>query len=224
MKTILLALGSVLAFYGLTRRSLGGALMALLGSGICYRVLGGNYGRQVFGTQTASGDLPQSDAINIRVARSVTVQRSRQELYRFWRDLENLPRFMEHLASVQVLDARRSHWVARVPLEWDTEISEEIANERIAWKSPGEGEVSYFGSVQFEHAPSGHGTRVTLVLNYNLPRGAQGKALAQRFGDAPSRTLRADLQRFKELVENAPQRRWRLRSQVEESLYAARRV
>lgn len=208
MKTILLALGSVLTFYGLTRRTLGGAMLALLGTGICYRVLGDNYGRQVFGAQTLEAVLPPTNPIRIAVTRSVTVRRSRSELYRFWRNPENLPRFINHLAFVQTVDGKHSHWVARMPshpLEWDVQISDDVPNERIAWSSLGK-EVSSFSSVQFEPSPNGHGTRVTLVLNYNLPHGTKGLALAQLFGEAPSQAVRADLNRFKELML-APERR-----------------
>src|SRR5262245_48192537 len=51
----------------------------------------------------------------IRVAQAITINRSPEELYRFWRDSQNLPRFMKHLESVQVRGEKRSHWVAKAP-------------------------------------------------------------------------------------------------------------
>src|SRR4051812_22284164 len=74
-----------------------------------------------------------------QVKKSIIINRSPEELYRFWRDFENLPRFMNHLESVRVLDDKRSHWVAKAPagtsVEWDAEIIEDRPGELIAWRS-----------------------------------------------------------------------------------------
>ncbi|MDQ6829027.1 MAG: hypothetical protein M3081_09195 [Gemmatimonadota bacterium] len=86
--------------------------------------------------QGHSGTATLDEPHKVSVERSMTILRPRAELYEFWRDLTNLPRFMTHLRSVTVLDAKRSRWVAQAPddrtVEWDAIVTEDVANERIA--------------------------------------------------------------------------------------------
>jgi uncharacterized membrane protein len=93
---------------------------------------------------------------------AVTVCRPTEEVYGFWRDLENLPSFMYHLQSVTVDSAGRSHWVTNAPLgnrvEWDAETTEDVPNERIAWKSLPGAKVDNRGRVEFTPSPDGRGT------------------------------------------------------------------
>jgi uncharacterized membrane protein len=136
---------------------------------------------------------------------TITIDRSPEELYRFWRDFSNLPRFMRRLESVQVLADRRSHWKARGPagasVEWDAEIVEERPNERIAWRSLAGSRIHHAGVVRFERAPGGRGTQVALELEYTPPGGALGATLAKVLGRVPAQALREDLRRFKQLME-----------------------
>src|SRR5205814_5243518 len=103
---------------------------------------------------------------------AITVDRPREEVYRFWRNFENLPRFMEHLESVRVLDERRSHWKARAPagatVEWDAEIVEDRPNELIAWRALHKADVPNAGSVELVPAPKG-GTEVRGPRHYRVP-------------------------------------------------------
>jgi uncharacterized membrane protein len=134
----------------------------------------------------------------------MTINRSPQDLFNFWRNLENLPRFMRHLESVQNF-GQRSHWVARGPLgvrvEWDAEIYRERPNEMIAWRSLEGADVDNTGSVHFTPAPVGRGTEVRVVLKYDPPAGKAGAAVAKLFGKAPEQQIREDLRRFKQLME-----------------------
>ncbi|HBE30229.1 MAG TPA: cyclase, partial [Cyanobacteria bacterium UBA11368] len=95
--------GGALVLYGLSQRSLRGALMALAGGGLVYRGVT---------AQKEATDMNQS----IKVEKTVTINSSPEELYRFWHDFENLPRFMKHLKHVKVYDEKRSHWIANAPL------------------------------------------------------------------------------------------------------------
>ncbi|HYC48555.1 MAG TPA: SRPBCC family protein [Burkholderiales bacterium] len=136
----------------------------------------------------------------------VQVDRSPDELYRFWRAFDNLPRVMPHLESVQVLDERHSHWVAMGPartrLEWDAEIIDDSPGRCLAWRSV-EGSPMYnAGSVQFERLPGG-GTEVRVEILYDVPPGSLGGALARLFGRG-AHEARADLRRFKQLMESQP--------------------
>jgi uncharacterized membrane protein len=143
--------------------------------------------------------------LGIRVDRAITIDKAPEEVYAFWRNLENLPRFMDHLESVRVIDDRRSHWVAKAPVgttvEWDAEIINEIPNELIAWRSLEGADVDNAGSVRFEPAANGRGTEVKVSLQYNPPAGSLGAAVARLFGEEPSKQIEDDLRRFKELME-----------------------
>ena len=115
----------------------------------------------------------------IKVERSVTIATPRAELYAFWRNFENLPRFMEHLVSVRVDSPTRSHWIAKAPagktVEWDAEIVNEVQDEIIAWKSVGEPDVANAGAVNFSDAPGGRGTIVRVTLDYEPPAGGSAR-------------------------------------------------
>src|SRR5262249_352754 len=141
----------------------------------------------------------------IRVDAAVTIQKSPEELYSFWRNLENLPRFMRHLHSVTPIDGQRSHWIAEGPggkmVEWDAEIINEAVNQRIGWRSlPGSG-IDTAGSVQFKPAPGGRGAEVIVELQYIPPAGALGAAYAKLIGKDPADQIKDDLRRFKQILE-----------------------
>jgi uncharacterized membrane protein len=144
----------------------------------------------------------------IYAKKSVTINLPREQLYRIWRNFENLPRFMNHLQRVDVDEATggtRSHWVSRAPLgrevQWDAEMTEERENEFIAWRSLPGSAVQSIGSVQFEDAPGGRGTVVTVEMEYNPPAGSLGAAFATLFGEEPGQQLRDDLRHFKQIME-----------------------
>jgi uncharacterized membrane protein len=139
------------------------------------------------------------------VSKSVTVNRPIADVYQFWRDFENLPRFMQHLEAVEVMGVRRSHWVARAPagkqVEWDAEIVDERRNELISWRSLDGSDVRHAGTVRFREAPGDRGTEIRVELDYDPPAGAIGSAIAKLFGEEPSQQLRDDLRRFKQVLE-----------------------
>jgi uncharacterized membrane protein len=144
----------------------------------------------------------------IQVQRSVTVNKPREELFRIWRNFENLPRFMTHLQRVDVDEAdggKRSHWAAKAPLgrevEWDSEIIEERENEHVAWKSLPGSLVESMGAVQFSDAPGGRGTIVTVSMEYHPPAGSMGAAIAKMFGEEPAVQIKEDLRHFKQMME-----------------------
>lgn len=139
------------------------------------------------------------------MAQSIAINRSPAECYRFWRDFENLPRFMRHLESVRVTNLNQSHWVVHGPagakLEWDAEITEEVPDERIAWRSKPGADVDSEGSVRFEKGPRGRGTAVRVALAYRPPAGKRGAMVAKVFGQAPEQQIREELRRFKQIME-----------------------
>ncbi len=144
----------------------------------------------------------------IEVQRAITVNKPRDEMYRIWRNFENLPRFMTHLKRVDVDEAGggdRSHWVAKAPLggqaEWDAEIMEERENEYIAWNSLPGSVVDSMGSVEFSDAPGGRGTIIRVSMQYNPPAGSMGAAIAKLLGEEPGQQVRDDLRHFKQMME-----------------------
>ena len=141
----------------------------------------------------------------VHVSRSVTVKRSRDVVFQFWSQLENLPRFMLHLQSVTVTGGGRSYWITNAPagqrLEWDAEIVEERPNERLSWRSLEGSDVRHQGAVIFRDAPADRGTEVEVDLQYDAPAGKVGTAVAKLFGEEPSQQIRDDLRRFKQVME-----------------------
>lgn len=141
----------------------------------------------------------------IRAQAAVTVNRSAAEAYRFWRDLENLPRFMNHLLAVRATGSGHSHWTAKGPagkhVEWTAEITDERPYELIAWRSLPGARVPNAGSVRFTPAPGDRGTEVRVELIYAPPAGRLGRAVAKLFGEEPAQQVRDDLRRFKQVIE-----------------------
>ncbi|MGE5657962.1 MAG: SRPBCC family protein [Actinomycetota bacterium] len=141
----------------------------------------------------------------IKVERTVTIEKSVEDLYRFWHTLESLPRFTRHLKSVKVYDDGRSHWVTSAPMgnsvEWDARITEDRPNQVIAWTSEEGADIANSGSVHFQPAPGGRGTEVKVITTYDAPAGVVGDAIAKLFGENPKQQIGDDLARFKMLME-----------------------
>ena len=203
--------GGALAIYGLTRRTWGGAVLALVGGTLIHRGSTGHcymydaLGVSTAGTETGNPLVSVPAGHGIKVEKSVTVNRPPEEVYRFWRDFQNLPRFMNHLESVTDLGNGRSHWVAKAPagktVEWDAEVYNEKENELIAWRSLEGADVDNAGSVRFEPAPEGRGTTVRVTLKYDPPAGKIGSLIAKLWGEEPSQQIEEDLRRFKQVME-----------------------
>lgn len=204
--------GGALALYGLTRGTKGGIALALIGGSLAYRGISGHCSLyEAIGLNRSgsySGDNPNvsvGGGQGVKVEKSVTINRSPEELYTYWRNFENLPRFMNHLESVKVEGGSRSHWVAKGPagssVEWDAEIYNEKPNEMIAWRSLEGSDVANAGSVHFESAQGGRGTTVRVVLKYDPPAGKLGALVARLFGENPEQQIDEDLRRFKQLME-----------------------
>ncbi len=141
----------------------------------------------------------------VRVEEVITIDRTAADLYGLWRDLRNLPRYMKHVESVEVLDSKRSHWSVKGPMDksisWYAEIVNDEPNSLIGWRSVEGSEVVTAGSVHFEEAPEGRGTELKVVLRYDPPAGKLGAAVAWLFKEEPGQQIRSDLRRFKRLME-----------------------
>jgi uncharacterized membrane protein len=194
--------GGALVLMGLRQASLRGVLTALAGGGLIYQ--GATKQSTIQQAQEAIGlNKP------IKVEKTVTINQPAEELYRYWHNFENLPRFMKHLKSVKVYHekpgARRSHWIANAPLgnsvEWDADILEDRENELIAWASVEGADIENSGFVRFQPAPANRGTEVKVVLEYNPPGGTLAAIFAKLFGEEPEQQIGDELRRFKMLME-----------------------
>ncbi len=203
-------IGGALGVWSLSRGGIVGLLGLGLGGALVARGVSGHCsGYSLLGVSTADQDTPAAPEDyferGIHVEQSFTVNRGRQELYDFWRRLENLPLFMRHLESVVDLGDGRSHWIVRAPagtdVAWDARIINDIPGEVIAWQSLGGADVDNSGSVRFVDAPGDRGTEVRVVLDYIPPGGKIGKFFAQLLGKNPASQVKEDLRRFKQLME-----------------------
>jgi uncharacterized membrane protein len=170
-------------------------------------------------THTAHGDAPLSaarnpdvSALNLEtpdaqelIGRTVTINRPRHEVYAFWRNLQNLPQFMENVVSITSTGPQRSHWVVTAPgdrrVEWESEIVEDIPDQLLRWKSVADSDITHSGHIEFRDAHGGRGTEVTATILYDPPAGAVGKLIAKPFQEEPKIQSRRDLRRLKQLLE-----------------------
>jgi uncharacterized membrane protein len=201
------AAGAGLVLYGLSQRSLGGVVLALIGGALVHRGSTGHcavYEKLGINSSQLNTETGVPGNKGIKVTKSIVVERSPQDVYRFWRNLENMPKFMEHVQSVRNIDEKRSHWVVKGPagteVEWTAQIITDHENSLIGWESLPGAEVQNAGSVRFEPVNSGQSTEVRVSLQYQPPAGVLGAAVAKLFGEAPDQQLEEDLARFKEVL------------------------
>jgi uncharacterized membrane protein len=200
------AFGLGLAAAGLARHGLVRWALLLAGGALLQRSLSGHcpvYEHLELDRRHDRAGVPGNRGT--RIESSVEIRCPAATLFEFWRNLEQLPRVMRHVKSVEQRGKKRSHWKVAGPagqtLEWDAEIINEEAGRFIAWQSLPGAMVSNVGSVWFEPANSG-ATRVKVALEFDPPAGALGVAVAELFGKSPEADLAEDLQRFKKFAEN----------------------
>ena len=203
------AAGSILALLGLSRRDVPGLLIAGVGGALLYRgVSGHSYAYETLGIDAVSErEKHRRQHRGTHITKSFLINKSPDELYRWWRNFENLPQVMSHLEAVQVLDERRSHWIAKAPslyggrVEWDAEITADQPNQRIAWSSLPGADIEHRGEITFKPAPGDRGTAVRVEIDYLPPAGQVGRLLAWFSGEEPALQIRDDLRNFKRLME-----------------------
>jgi uncharacterized membrane protein len=200
------AAGAALALYGLQRRSLGGLVLAAVGTALGWRGVTGHCALYEALEVDRSALRPVQGNLGVKIDRSVTVNVPRARVFRIWRNFTNLPRIMSHLERVEALTPVRSRWVLKAPagttVEWEAEIINEQPDELIAWRALGNTVVDHAGSVRFEPRDGGRATLVSVSLQYAPPGGELGHAVAALFGEDAGRQIEADLRAFKEAVES----------------------
>lgn len=175
--------------------------MAIAGGFLAYRGITGHCD-----IYKLAGKRKLPDTVkNINIKTLVTVNKPRHEVYAFWRKLSNLPLFMSHLKTVEVLDDQRSHWEAKVPgniikLEWDAEIVKEIEGELISWNSLPHASIQNAGKVEFRDADE-NGTEIRVVITYRAPFGDVGEGVTSLFNPMFEKMIKTDVKNFKRYIE-----------------------
>ena len=203
---VALGAGALLLLVGASRRSAVGTSLAVSSAPLLYRGITGRWPHVLNGRdESASTRMALSGDRGTHVRESVRLEVPVADVYRFWRRLDNLPQFMQHLNRVTETGDGKSHWVAAGPaglaVEWDAEIINEIENEVLAWRSLPGSDVVTAGAVNFDRVRGGRSTQVSVHLQYAPPAGKAGALFASLFGREPSQTIREDLRHFRQLLE-----------------------
>lgn len=229
-------LGLSFMLMALLRRGLVGAGLGGLGVALIHRGMTGHCAlysalkvSTAHGVRGPSASVPHGQGIRVR--QTVTIHKSPTELYQFWRQLENLPKFMRHIEAVTVQDEQHSRWRIHGPAEtsltWDAKLINDVPNELIAWRSLPGAQIPNAGSVRF-HPALGEGTLVTVTLEYDPPAGVIGAAIARLLGVDPQVQIAEDLHRLKVMFEGGeaphPGAQWRGRLSEFPDLETARQV
>ena len=140
-----------------------------------------------------------------QVSKSITVKRDIASVYNVWANFETFPYFMKYIEKVEKLGPKMSHWEVKGPLgvtvEWNAETPRNEPNQRIGWNTKDhDGTVTTSGEVVFTELPQDQ-TKIAVTMNYTLPGGKLGGAVAQLFSD-PEKRLEEDLRNFKLYIEN----------------------
>jgi uncharacterized membrane protein len=206
--------GGALLAYGLKQGGVGGTILSILGGGmllrgatghsVVYDAIGVNTSELSSGTTRSPFKRSSLLTGKVHVTKALTINKSAAELYEFWRNFENLPIFMRHLEAVTKTDEKASHWKAKAPLgqtvEWDAEVTSDIPNQRIGWKSLEGAFIPNSGVVEFLPTVN-RGTEMKVTMTYEAPGGKLGEWIAWALGEEPSIQIAEDLRRFKSLME-----------------------
>lgn len=200
-------LGSALLARGMTNMSFGGIARTLVAGELIYRGVTGTCPLyKAAGIRTAGASWTDAGAPPDahEVERSITIGRSREELYQLWLAPGTLSRVMSDLGEVTTFDGH-SRWRIHGPmgktLEWDSRIVRDRYGESIGWRSLPGSRLPNEGSVEFRPAPDPHGTEVILRFRFDPPGGLVGDVIAKMLGIVPSTLAMKALRKFKSLAE-----------------------
>lgn len=187
--------GGALAAMGISRRSLGGLLVAGVGVAAIARAVSGR----------CPAYRMRAIRRGIHVRRVITIQCTPREVYDLWRDLTNLPKFMSHVESVTMEDANISKWVIKEgpkELVYRAEISEDTPGRRLRWRSLPGGDLEMEGALELREAPADRGTEVEIKLHYFPPGGlVVAGALYSFLRRIPRMQIGVELARLRQLIE-----------------------
>lgn len=197
-----LAGGTLLSMLAFKRPAPAGLPMLFSGAYLLYRGVSGN----CLVNSMLSRDTSHRMGTSIDVVRTVTIKKPLEQVYAYWRQLENLPVFMTHLSNVKQLDDKRSHWEVNFPetglhLHWDAILVEEEINHLLSWRSVPGASIDNSGEVRFRRAPGDKGTEVQVALTYRPPLGEIGESIGKFLNPVFAVMVKEDVRRFKQLLE-----------------------
>jgi uncharacterized membrane protein len=141
----------------------------------------------------------------IHVKENITINRKVGDIYRFWRNLQNLPRFIGHLDSVEDLGEGHNRWTIKTPvghISWESEIIEDKENEIIRWRSIPDSRVKNSGSLSLEEKEGSVATEATVELRYNPPVGHDSFLEDEILEVITDVQLKDDLRNLKRIMES----------------------
>ena len=196
-------LGTKMTFsglYGVFKHPLRSAVKMLAGGYLVQRGVSG------YCSLYAKMGKTTTQPVNINIKYTFTVNRPRQEVYDFWRRLENLPLFMNHLENIESIDPTHSRWEAKIPgnlgnISWNAQIVRDIPGSFIGWQSMPNSTIENYGKVEFEDAPGNESTIVKVAISYLPPAGGIGTGLAKMLNPLFEKIIREDVLNFKNYIE-----------------------
>lgn len=143
---------------------------------------------------------------NINIRTSLVVNRSRDQVYAFWRRLQNLPLFMNHLKSVTVLDEKHSEWTAAIAgdigtVSWKSEIVKDDPGSILSWHSVPDSAIENAGKITFSDSGL-RGTNVDVVISYHAPLGVLGEKAGRFLNPVFEKMVKEDVENFKQYMES----------------------
>lgn len=190
-------IGLLASSLGAPRLNTSTATLGLAGAAILLRAISNRPLARMIGWSANAED-------GFMVQKTLHVYAEPDEVYAAWRALENFPSFMTHIREITPIEGGRYRWTvdgpAGVPVNWESEITADIPNELLAWRTVAGSPVQSTGVVQFEPSSYG-GTRIHVRMSYRPPANAAGHAAAVVFGKDPRRQIDDDLMRLKSLLE-----------------------
>lgn len=201
--------GGALATAGARRGGALGAIAALAGTAILARGIAGQDPlKRVFTPSPFEARYARRQGWSTAATAGygVSINRPRREIYDFFREFTNLPRFMENVVSIDPIDQERYRWTVKAPgdatVAWTATVTEDEPGRRIAWEAEEDADVRNAGWVELKDAPTGRGTELRAFIAYEPPLGQFGRIAAKLVRREPAVQSRGDLKRLKMLLES----------------------
>lgn len=162
-----------------------------------------------------SGYCPMYDAIertgklkatNVNIRTSVTIDKPVDVVYDYWRNLENLPKFMSHLKKVDEIDNVTSEWTAKGPagigqVSWRAQILMDEPGEMLSWSSLPDSTIDNAGKVIFKKNGENQ-TEIDVTISYHAPLGIAGEAAAKLLNPMFESMVTKDIESLKDVLES----------------------
>ncbi|MFZ0598801.1 MAG: SRPBCC family protein [Flavobacterium sp.] len=199
-RILMITSGSYLLYKGLSQEnksiakiSSGGAMLARGISGYCP-------------VYSAVDHLKNNKPSNVNIRTNVVINKPISEVYAFWRNLENLPKFMNHLASVKTISETKSEWTAKGPagigtLTWNAEIIKDQKEKLLSWQSLPDATVKNFGKVLFK--AQGNKTEIEVTISYRAPLGLAGEGAAKLLNPYFEKVVNDDIKNLQLYLESS---------------------